>query len=1518
MPGGRGAAYQTLPDNDDYDDYNHENDQGVDRLGQPVGVYAEAPSRSKNGIISVGGAGELPSGGDLGNGLALGGSGSQQLRKRGKKGGRQTGGTKGLIYAANEDSTSFDGSGTETVDGGQQRDRQPNAGTEYSAISEESVTKTADANGQLRTLLQDLRSLELGEPEVRQVMEALSEKHARLLPVSGNKEVHKTDPHETEPLRKQIAERDQQLQREQTVLQQANKKLKQLSSELAQEKDRSSQYERSFQNAIQQNESQLQAKLQDARANFNQQLQESQSKIMNLQTIVEQQGKAAAAAAQQRQQANPQVVQQLRDDSHRLKERIRGFETDHGRLSAEVHRLQSELSARDAQIKQGIKENAQLKDRCREFETRQSSSASVTNKEQQQQQQHLVQSLQQQLLERDQQASELRQQVDQLSRELGTAEADRVAGQQALGELRATMQQQQLQRVSGEHQSDGGIALQNVQLVGSAPPASSSFVEESARDPQQLSNLKATNERLFVELGEANKAKAGAEARLAENDQLLVQLKEQLSGLENASEHFSSFQAENERLKDEIGRLKTDLGSRDDRIQILSAQCDDLTRSTVDELSAYRRDLEAWQVEKEEGCARQRELEARLDAKDKESKEEVERLKKTLNDLNRKKQQSQLSAGCDKQQQQEEMESLLSSRNSLEAEVAVVQSQLSEANRAAQEATGELERVRRRLDESGQKLVTMEGELNEAVLARQSAEADKANIQLQLSNVKELQEELERLRSEIERSQDTPSRVKREVATVEGATPGAMSEMQSLKARNARLNSQLSDYRFQYAKEKLGLSVEDIDRYKTCFDMFDKDRDGAITRSEIQRAIEACGLTPNAGWVTQLLSEADADGSGAIEWPEFLKAMTGKTEADVVQQVHTSGVSATPSSAQNDASGLLKAVTEELATAQMEIGRLQTDLKNASKAQSSNASAVQSQVHQLSTANAQLEAKLSKYRQYYAEAIYGVSEEDANRYRKVFDVLDVNNNGCIAKSEIEGAIKSCGLKPDNKWVKELLREADESGNGVEWPAFLRAVTSLNLYQNPTNKTDSSARKDQVSLENSVQELQKSVSDLKSKLFDREKQIEDLLQQSRSGADQSMQNGHDIIPSVNVSRYTSVEGLPPGSPLIEEISKKDGVIKQLQDDLKRQQDKNNDLRQKNYKAVEAANQVEKVAQELSSKATKQLQEKYDNDLEEQKRLTQELITTAFPTAKLPSKSKSYRDWLQEIQKVVKTEVLRDVHTETTSFVRVPAASSATTNTAELESRVESLARLNESLESQLTHYKSILAQTEDVLKSLETRVLKSEDQWNERCHNYEHQIQKLTSQLNGTSSSSSSFPSSSFEENLQIKSLQTRLKKADDQWKSRCAGLEAEIARLRTDRREVTKEAQTIGEIQSQANILRNKLVKEEAENRVLNKELDRLRSKVDSEQLTGKELSIQGVKLRGMLKTGQDALKQEQEHVYTLQGQLKDSQSGNVSKDASSVNSKLAEVQLLLEKELMVNKQLSNKLQSLGVSIDTA
>jgi len=100
------------------------------------------------------------------------------------------------------------------------------------------------------------------------------------------------------------------------------------------------------------------------------------------------------------------------------------------------------------------------------------------------------------------------------------------------------------------------------------------------------------------------------------------------------------------------------------------------------------------------------------------------------------------------------------------------------------------------------------------------------------------------------------------------------------------------------------------------------------------------------------------------------------------------------------------------------------------------------------------------------------------------------------------------------------------------------------------------------------------------------------------------------------------------------------------------------------------------------------------------------------------------------------------------------------------------------------------------------------------------------------------------------------------------------------------------------------------------KEVGELKSQIESERKKNKDLCLNVVKLNGIIKTGQDALSQEQELVKKLQEQLdnKSMKSGVSEMDElEQLRSKLSEKQKLLEREMTVNKQLSERLAQLGV-----
>merc|ERR1712167_534025 len=78
-------------------------------------------------------------------------------------------------------------------------------------------------------------------------------------------------------------------------------------------------------------------------------------------------------------------------------------------------------------------------------------------------------------------------------------------------------------------------------------------------------------------------------------------------------------------------------------------------------------------------------------------------------------------------------------------------------------------------------------------------------------------------------------------------------------------------------KKKTGaLSEELIDEIREAFGLFDSDASGAIDVRELKAAMRALGFEVKNDELKKMVTDVDTDGSGCIEFAEFLEMMTGK------------------------------------------------------------------------------------------------------------------------------------------------------------------------------------------------------------------------------------------------------------------------------------------------------------------------------------------------------------------------------------------------------------------------------------------------------------------------------------------------------------------------------------------------------------------------------------------------------------------------------------------------------------------
>ena len=77
----------------------------------------------------------------------------------------------------------------------------------------------------------------------------------------------------------------------------------------------------------------------------------------------------------------------------------------------------------------------------------------------------------------------------------------------------------------------------------------------------------------------------------------------------------------------------------------------------------------------------------------------------------------------------------------------------------------------------------------------------------------------------------------------------------------------------------MALKMQDQDTEKNlinAFNVFDKNRDGQITKEDFRGIINNLGEKLTQSEIEEILKEADLDGDGTIDFNEFVKMMVSK------------------------------------------------------------------------------------------------------------------------------------------------------------------------------------------------------------------------------------------------------------------------------------------------------------------------------------------------------------------------------------------------------------------------------------------------------------------------------------------------------------------------------------------------------------------------------------------------------------------------------------------------------------------
>ncbi|KYN08596.1 Kinectin [Cyphomyrmex costatus] len=291
------------------------------------------------------------------------------------------------------------------------------------------------------------------------------------------------------------------------------------------------------------------------------------------------------------------------------------------------------------------------------------------------------------------------------------------------------------------------------------------------------------------------------------------------------------------------------------------------------------------------------------------------------------------------------------------------------------------------------------------------------------------------------------------------------------------------------------------------------------------------------------------------------------------------------------------------------------------------------------------------------------------------------------------------------------------------------------------------------------------------------------------------------------------------------------IRQLEEALEVQKSKNNELRTKNWKVMEALSAAELRAKSSDERSVKEATQKIK---EEQEEVTKAFLQRIFPEIKVSEKT--HEQWLNSFEDKL-CAILNELKQKNTDQTNLD------------------LEKQNKNLQGMVSHYKQIIYDTEGMLNKLQSHIESEETRWQSQLRQKENEVTTLRVELND---------------------MQAKLTSNED-FKQKMKELEDRTEQNRTGTLlKTTQKAISCGEFDG------NKLVTLEQ----LQEEKTRLSQELEVECNKRATLDAEVTKLRSLVETSETSLACEKNLVTQLQqevSQLKNEICGGCSSSEQSM-----------------------------------
>lgn len=388
---------------------------------------------------------------------------------------------------------------------------------------------------------------------------------------------------------------------------------------------------------------------------------------------------------------------------------------------------------------------------------------------------------------------------------------------------------------------------------------------------------------------------------------------------------------------------------------------------------------------------------------------------------------------------------------------------------------------------------------------------------------------------------------------------------------------------------------------------------------------------------------------------------------------------------------------------------------------------------------------------------------------------------------------------------------------------------------------------------------------------------------------------------------------------EDYNKLKARVSVLDQEIEEQKKKNNELREKNWKAMDAL----KTAEQNAEQKVKEVQSSSEQRLSELRKEYEEKLRSSDKQSNIPAelterlkkvevdynselqKSKELASEVDRLSSLQKSTELRISETEKVVQDLTSQIKSSQDRTKECLLRIHPNLSIDNSLpyetwlsefqkqvsqllgssshnqDEELSRLKLLLQEKDKELLEKESKIKEvmmstlqnlqetaeiSEKRWQETLQQKEAELLKVISERDALSDEKESIQSA-FQQMDQLEELQEKLKLLQSASKSHAEQKYDEVYKNCINLRDQleTKEKQ-IQELQKEKNSVEH-----------FTKEIETLKSNLEKEKKINKEFSSQMIRLNSLVKIGQDALTAEQDEVKKLKSQLQAAQLNSVT-----------------------------------------